>query len=61
MGAMHVLVVDAGTSVKNERDGSEIVVTDECAAQKGNVIFCTQKTYDALAKAVNTPKDTPND
>lgn len=50
LGGLHVMVVDTGTVIKNERTKEEIEVTDTTAARKGNVIFCTQKTYDEMKR-----------
>lgn len=47
-GAMHVMEVDAGTQVTDERSGETITVDDETSAVKGRVIFCTKRTYDAF-------------
>jgi hypothetical protein len=49
---MHVMVVDAGTVIKDERTGSEIEVTDSSWATKGGVIYCTRAIFEALKKAV---------
>lgn len=53
-GGVRVMVVDAGTVVRDERTGEEIVVDDATAAGKGGVIYCTQKIFDDL-KARTTP------
>jgi hypothetical protein len=45
---MHVMVVDVGTKVTDERSGEEVVVDDHTAASKGAVIYCTQKIFDDL-------------
>lgn len=45
---LHVMVVSAGTVVRDERSGEEIVVDDASAARKGSVLYCTQATFDAL-------------
>lgn len=49
---MHIMVVEAGTKVKDERSGEEVVINDETAASKGPVIYCTQKTFDAMKEEV---------
>lgn len=54
---MRVMVVDAGTVIKDERTGAEITVTDNAAAAKGGTIFCTQSIFDALKKQI--PEHTP--
>lgn len=45
---LHVMQVDAGTVIKDERSGEEITVTDDTAAFKGRVMFCTKKVFDRL-------------
>jgi hypothetical protein len=45
---MHVMQVDGGTDIKDERTGEVITVDDNTCAVKGRVIFCTAKIYDAL-------------
>lgn len=45
---MHVMEVDAGTKITDERSGETITVDDETCAVKGRVIFCTKRTYDAF-------------
>ena len=52
---LHIMVVDAGTKVKDERSGQEIKVTDLVSVKKGNVIFCTQVFFDFLKS--NTSPD----
>lgn len=47
-GSMHVMEVDPGTVVKDDRSGESITVDDETAAVKGRVIFCTKKVFDKL-------------
>lgn len=44
---LHVMVVDTGTVIKDERTGDELTVDDDNAVNKGSVIYCTQPTYDA--------------
>ena len=44
----HVMEVDSGTVVKDERTGEEIIVNDETAAVKGRVIFCTKKVFEGI-------------
>jgi hypothetical protein len=44
----HIMVVDAGTKVTDERSGQEIEVTDLVSAKKGDVIFCTQDFFDFM-------------
>lgn len=47
-GATRVMVVDAGTVIKDDRSGQEVTITDQTACSKGNVIFCTEATFEAL-------------
>lgn len=49
---VHVMPVDAGTTITDERTSEQITVDDETCAVKGSVIFCTQKTYDAIKASV---------
>ena len=50
---VHVMVVDAGTKITDERSGDEVIIDDENCAAKGSVIYCTQKIFDALKAQVN--------
>lgn len=52
LGSMHVMQVDAGTSITDERSGETITVDDETFAVKGRVIFCTARIYEALKEKV---------
>ncbi len=45
---MHVMVVDDGTVVRDERSGEEVTVDDKTVAAKGAVLYCTQSVFDAL-------------
>jgi hypothetical protein len=49
---LHVMVVDAGTAITDERSGQTIVVDDRTAARKGTVLYCTQANFDALKARV---------
>lgn len=53
-GAMHLMKVDPGTVVKDERTGDEITVDDETVAVKGRVMFCTEKVFDKLKQEFPT-------
>lgn len=44
----HVMEVDPGTVVKDERTGDEITVNDETVAVKGRVMFCTKNIFESL-------------
>lgn len=52
LGSMQVMQVDAGTAITDERSGETITVDDETFAVKGRVIFCTERTYEALKSKV---------
>lgn len=49
---LHVMVVDAGTAITDERSGQTIIVDDSSAARKGEVLYCTQTIFDALKARV---------
>lgn len=53
-GGIHVMVVDAGTVVKDERSGEEIEITDRTSASKGALLYCTQAVFDALKARAKT-------
>lgn len=57
LAGMHIMVVDAGTVVTDERSGQSATIDDQNAVAKGRLIYCTERTFEAL-KAVATPKDT---
>jgi hypothetical protein len=44
----HVVVVDAGTTIKDERSGDEVTVDDTTACRKGTVIYCTDPVFQSL-------------
>jgi hypothetical protein len=44
----HVMEVDPGTVITDERTGDEITVDDETVAVKGRVMFCTNKVFERL-------------
>lgn len=46
--------VDAGTVIKDERTGKELTVSDTETVFKGNVMFCTKRTFDLLKEKVPT-------
>lgn len=52
---MHVMVVDAGTKITNERTGEEITVNDSTVASNGAVIYCTQAVFDDLKSRTTWP------
>jgi hypothetical protein len=47
-GGLHVMVVDAGSVIRDERTGEEAIVDDNGCVRKGSVIFCTRAVFDAL-------------
>ncbi len=49
---LHVMVVDAGTAIFDERSGQTIVVDDNVSARKGTVLYCTQAIFDALVARI---------
>jgi hypothetical protein len=49
---MHVMVVDGGTVVRDERSGEEVTVDDKTVAAKGPVLYCTQPVFDAMKARV---------
>jgi hypothetical protein len=49
---LHVMVVDAGTAITDERSGQTIIVDDDSAVRKGAVLYCTQAIFDALKARV---------
>ena len=51
---VHVMEVDTGTVITDERTGKKLTVSDEETVFKGNVMFCTKKTFDALKAQLPT-------
>lgn len=49
---MHVMQVDPGTVITDERTGMEATVEEDTFVTKGNVIFCTQKFFDKLKESI---------
>lgn len=49
---LEVREVDPGTVITDERTGLKATVEDNTFVTKGNVIFCTQKTFDALKEKI---------
>ena len=45
---LHVMAVDAGTVVTDERTDQKVTIDDNTSCRKGNVVFCTEKTFEAL-------------
>lgn len=50
---VRVVVVDPGTVVGQDKDGVDMVVTDEAAVFRGGTVWLTQQTYDMMKE---TPK-----
>lgn len=57
LGAVHVMVVDAGTVITDERTGKQITVDDNSTAYKGSVVWCTQKIFDELKTRTTSHDD----
>lgn len=53
LGGMKVMQVDVGTVITDERTGMEAIVNDDTFVMKGNVMFCTQKTFEAIQAKIN--------
>ena len=47
-GSHFVMVVDAGTTITEERTGRAETVDENSAVTKGRMIYCTQATFDLL-------------
>jgi hypothetical protein len=54
-GGLHIMQVDAGTVITDERTGERITVDDETAAKKGSVVYCTAKIYEAIKARCAAP------
>lgn len=50
---LHIMVVEAGTIVTDLRSGGAVEITDESAARKGDIVYCTKAVFDALIGASN--------
>lgn len=48
----HVMEVDPGTAITDERTGDKITVDDETVAVKGTVMFCTKRIFDRLKEEI---------
>ena len=48
LSGMRIEVVASGTVVGKDKDGTDMIVTDESAVFNGPRAWVTQKTYDAL-------------
>ncbi len=49
---LHVMQVDPGTVIKDERTGKEITVDDDTVAFKGGLMFCTKRIFERLKEEV---------
>ncbi len=43
---MHFVRVDAGTVITDQRTGKQATINDDNYLIRGNVVFCTHKTFD---------------
>ena len=59
LGGLHVMVVDAGTEIKDERTGRVETVDDTSAVSKGSVLWVTQPVYDALKAEIDRRTPAP--
>lgn len=57
----HIMEVDAGTVITDERSGEKITVDDSTVAMKGNVMFCTAKVFERLKQEVPSRSAAPLD
>lgn len=51
---LHVMKVDAGSVITDERTGQSVTVDDDTVAFKGRVCFCTEKIFEALKLRVGS-------
>lgn len=54
-GGMHIMPVDPGTVVTDERTGERATITDTSFAVKGRVMWVTHATYEAMKAALPSP------
>ena len=52
IGAFHVMVVDAGTTIRDEATGQDETVDDGAVIFKGAVIYCTDLMFAGLKRAI---------
>lgn len=52
-GGFHVMVVDPGTTITDERTGASETVDGRSAVRKGAVIYCTKSVFDAMKAQTN--------
>jgi hypothetical protein len=60
LGSLHVMAVDVGTVITDERTGQKVTIDDNTHCRKGSVIFCTSKTFDALKTAASPAPEKDN-
>jgi hypothetical protein len=48
LGAMHIMVVDAGTIITDERSGEKATIDDKTSAVKGRLLYCTERVFEAM-------------
>ena len=53
-GSMHVMAVDPGTVIKDERSGESVTIDEQTFAVKGRVIWCTHTTADRLREHIQS-------
>jgi hypothetical protein len=49
---LHVMEVDAGTVITDERTRQKFIVTDDETVFKGSVMFCTKRIFDRLKEKI---------
>lgn len=49
---LHVMEVDAGTVITDERTGKKFTVSDGETVFKGRVMFCTKRMFDWLKEEI---------
>ena len=54
LGDVHVMVVDIGTKITNERTGEEVIIDDDTMARKGVMIWCTEAVFQELQSKFNS-------
>ncbi len=52
LGGYHVMVVDPGTTIRDETSGREETVDDSGVVFKGPVIYCTDLMFNGLKRAI---------
>ncbi len=57
LGAFHVMVVDAGTVIRDDATGREETVDEVSIVCKSTVIYCTDLLFSRLKRAIEIIKD----